>query len=407
MLAGNLAYGFSQWAILVVLARLGSPEIVGRFAIAMAVATPVMMFAGMQLRQIQATDTNRNHQFSDYGSTRILTSFLGIAIVMLCAWGSGFDGPTVGVIAMLALWRAIELISDICHGQFQQDDRLDLIGQSKLIRSTLFAVLVMGSLSQTDNLSIAVSTLPIGSLFMLLTYDLWFLRDMLRKHGETLFQFRPHWKTISSLIWKSFPLGLLIGVVSLETNAPRYVLHGVGGERVLGIFAALGYTTIAVQAVVIAVNQAALTPLARAWRGGDRRTFHARFRKLLTFGVALGVAGIFGGLLLGKPFLTFAFGPAYAEHNRAFVILIAAFGCQAFAQTFQTAARSVQQNWWPLATRLVGFAILGLACWLLIPGRGLEGAAIAVLTGAAAGAVLFMIAGSIAISRIRFEDGNA
>src|SRR5437868_13818516 len=78
-LAGNALYAACQWGILVVLAKLGSPAIVGKYALAMAVCSPVILFSNLQLREIQATDARRDHAFGDYLALRILCTILALA----------------------------------------------------------------------------------------------------------------------------------------------------------------------------------------------------------------------------------------------------------------------------------------------------------------------------------------
>src|SRR5438067_13811448 len=65
-MAGNLVYAASQWGILVVLARMGKPEAVGQFSLGLAITAPIMLFAGLQLRAVQATDARHLFQFADY-----------------------------------------------------------------------------------------------------------------------------------------------------------------------------------------------------------------------------------------------------------------------------------------------------------------------------------------------------
>src|SRR2546425_157717 len=55
-LAGNVVYAACQWGMLIVLARLGSPTMLGQFALGLAVTTPVIIFANLQLRAVQTTD---------------------------------------------------------------------------------------------------------------------------------------------------------------------------------------------------------------------------------------------------------------------------------------------------------------------------------------------------------------
>ena len=63
---GNIVYSFAQWGMLIVLARLGSPELVGQFSLGLAITAPVIMLTNMQLRAIQVTDTREEYTFGDY-----------------------------------------------------------------------------------------------------------------------------------------------------------------------------------------------------------------------------------------------------------------------------------------------------------------------------------------------------
>ena len=46
---GNVVYSACQWAMLVVLAKIGNPEMVGQYGLAMAIATPVLALSTLQL----------------------------------------------------------------------------------------------------------------------------------------------------------------------------------------------------------------------------------------------------------------------------------------------------------------------------------------------------------------------
>jgi len=58
VLAGNIVYSACQWAIVVALAKLGSPEQVGEYALGMAISAPIVLFASLQLRALLASDVS-------------------------------------------------------------------------------------------------------------------------------------------------------------------------------------------------------------------------------------------------------------------------------------------------------------------------------------------------------------
>src|SRR5674476_467086 len=68
---GNAGYAGCQWGMLIVLAKLCSPEAVGQFAVGFAVAAPVFMFTNLQLRAVLATDVKGENGFSAVSYTHL------------------------------------------------------------------------------------------------------------------------------------------------------------------------------------------------------------------------------------------------------------------------------------------------------------------------------------------------
>ena len=79
---GNVVYGGCQWGILIVLAKLGSPEMVGQFSLGLAVVAPVIMLANLQLRAVQATDAKGEYLFGHYLGLRLITTALAVVVVV-------------------------------------------------------------------------------------------------------------------------------------------------------------------------------------------------------------------------------------------------------------------------------------------------------------------------------------
>src|ERR1700761_4467989 len=81
--AGNIVYSGCQWGGLVVLAKLGSPELVGEYSLGLAIAMPVLMFAMLQLRPVIASDVREEYRFGDYLGFRILTTIVASLVILV------------------------------------------------------------------------------------------------------------------------------------------------------------------------------------------------------------------------------------------------------------------------------------------------------------------------------------
>src|SRR5947209_7215699 len=81
-IAGNVVYACTQWGILVLLAHLGDAAVVGRFSLGLAITAPIMLFAGLSLRTVQATDARREFLFADYAGLRLLMVAIALSAIV-------------------------------------------------------------------------------------------------------------------------------------------------------------------------------------------------------------------------------------------------------------------------------------------------------------------------------------
>ena len=82
--SGNVIHALSQAAMLVVLAKCGTPAMVGEFGLGLALTTPIMLFSKLQLRSAIVTDAGCEYSFADYVRLRLLATVF--AIVVVACW---------------------------------------------------------------------------------------------------------------------------------------------------------------------------------------------------------------------------------------------------------------------------------------------------------------------------------
>src|SRR5690348_17107842 len=133
---GTALYAACNWAMLSAIAKLGTTEMVGEFALAMSLALPVLSLAQMNLRAIVATDARGEHRFRDYRALRIAATILGV-LVIAAVGGFGYSARVAWIIVLVAMAQGIEGISDIYYGLMQQHERMDRITASLALRGPL------------------------------------------------------------------------------------------------------------------------------------------------------------------------------------------------------------------------------------------------------------------------------
>lgn len=383
--AGNVVYAASQWGVLVVLARLGSPELVGQFALGLAVTAPVILFANLALRQVQATDARREYTFGEYLGLRLLTTTLALLVILFIAFAFYRDDTRV-IILMIGLSKSFEAISDIIFGLLQQHERMDRIAKSLMIEGIATLVVAAAVMAVTHSLFLVTAAIAVVWGLQLFFYDLrsgWIVTGSLRLLRPT---FRRD--SMLRLLWLALPLGFVVMLISLNTNIPRYFIETYLGSAQLGIFAAMGYLILAGNTVVSALGQSASPRLAAYYAQGNREAYKRLLLRLLAIGACLGAAGILAAVVAGRWLLHLLYGPAYAAYASVFVWVMFAAAVtylDSFVGYGVTSARIFRLQ---IILTGVPSLLLIVLCQLLIPQGSLQSAAVVLLL---AGSLSFLL----------------
>ena len=399
-LLGSAVYSGSQWGILILLAKLGTPEMVGQYALGIAVATPMLMFANLQLRGLMTTDAAGATSPGIYIGLRVLSTLAAcIALVPVCAL-MGTDRHSSGVVLVVGFSQAIEAISDIYYARMQLNDNMRRVSWSMIVRGALSLFALVLGLRLTGTIVGAISAVCLVRLLVLVTFDMW---DEQPGRGSGLVLPRWDFRMHRELLKAALPMGIVALLVSLNTNIPRYFIQWSAGERQLGIFAAAGFLLSAGNLVAGSLGQAAITRLSRAFAAARVAQFLGLLRRLCLIGMGMGLAGVVIAILFGGELLARLYRPEYAEARHILVWLMITAGVGYVAQftgVAMTAARVLRPQL-PLFG-VVTAAIAAASAWL-IPTIGVLGSVLAMLIGTSiqlAGSVLVL---KIAIQRLQAE----
>ncbi len=381
----NVIYAACQWGIVVCLVWLTDAATVGVFALGLAITAPVFMFANLNLRSLQATDANGTWAFGEYLRLRLLTTTAAIMVISGICLAAGYPLHTALVVLAVGLAKALESISEVYYGFLQQHERMDRIAISTIVRGVLSLAVMTAIVYVTGDILWGALGLAASWGVVLLVYD---LRSVSR-FGER----QADWPACGSarrlpgrlvrLAWRAAPLGLVMFLISLTANLPRYFFDpGAPGLRELGIFAALSYLVVAGGLVIAAVGQSATPRLARLFAAGDRPAFIALLFRIIAVSASCGAAGVLVALAAGKPLLTLLYGAEYGAFAEVFVWLMLAGGLGYVASSLGYAITATQS----FAIQVPLFLVVGIAtlvsCAILIPQNGLLGAAFALVISA-------------------------
>src|SRR5581483_8233760 len=218
-LAGWVGYAACQWLMLSVLAKFGSPTIVGQFAFALALSAPIFMFTNLNLRGVQSTDALREYCFPDYVTLRLI-------------------GSAVALLAIISICPFLKLTHI----------------------ALLFWLVFAGA--------------------VIANYDFRVARRLAAHEGGASLRFS--WRQLQGLALTSLPLGFVSAIGSFNTNIPRYMIQHVLSVSELGIFASIAYPVTAATIIANSLGQSALARLSRLFAEGRIREFKHLVLKLIS-----------------------------------------------------------------------------------------------------------------------------
>jgi O-antigen/teichoic acid export membrane protein len=387
-ISGNAVYAACQWGMLVALARLGTPETVGDFALALALTAPIVLFAMLNLRAAQATDRRGEFAFADYVHLR-LACLAGAALALVGVLALGrFDRATAWVVALIGVAKAFDAMSDVVYGLLQRHEWMRRIAVSRALQGVLQLAALVAVLSATGSLVAAAAAMAATSAAVTLSYDVASVRRVARRGdasdglGAGWWRARPAIPRLHRLALLALPLGIAAVLDSLASALPRYALDATsaGGREALGYYAAIAYFVVGQGTLLSAVADVARPRLARLFLEAPRE-FAALTARLLLVAGGIACAGLAAALACGGPVLRVVYGDAYADQSALFAWMMAAaipWNLSGILTTAVAAAREFRALSLCFAAMTVA---TGVAALVLAPRHGAIGAAWAVGIG--------------------------
>ena len=399
-LIGNGINSICSWAMLAVIAKLGTAQMMGQFALSLAVAQPIFVLTSFNLGGVLMTDTRREFRFLDYFSIRMFMSGLGfVALLLVCGLGR-FAAQTRWVILLNGVGIAIDGFSQLLYGLLALHGRMDRVAVSLSAKGLLSLAGVIAGLAYAHSIVWAAGGSALASALVVLCYDLESGRQVLRPVGaadcagdrksrrelrkEAARRFVSHWNTsnwgtLHRLAALAAPMGVTVTLITLTTSIPRLFLESRFGAGNLGLFAAQASFVTIGRMAGNSLDQASRPLLACHFAAGDRVAFVRLLSRLLRIGVLATSVVLALAAGCGRPVLRILFTREYAHSLDVLLICLAAGGLGFLGNTYLNAMSAARQFRVQVVCMALTVAAALLASAILIPALGLRGAALASL----------------------------
>lgn len=394
-LFGELSFALSQWLALMVIAKLGSPEALGRYSLGLAVATPIVIFANLHLRPIYVVDVRSRWGFADFLGLRTLLLPLALALVAGVCLARGWSWETAAVVMLVGVVRVSEGASDIYYARAQRAETMDPIGISRALRGVWWiALLALGLIVAND--VVALALVAAAMVLHTLLYDRRKAAavEILGDPSGTSMRPRFHEKALRSLLREALPIGVAATLLALTANVPAYVLERAHGLAAVGILAAVMSIRQVSSVINMALGNAAIARLAKL-AVDNPRGFWRLLAKLIAVVLLLNGLGLVVLVLFGDLYLRYVYTPEYEAFVPQLVLASIAAVVLGLANILSQTLTALSHFRLQLWINLVVVATaVALSLWL-IPARGLDGAVETALSVASLRLVIYVAANLI------------
>ncbi|MCL2422593.1 MAG: hypothetical protein FWD11_01660 [Micrococcales bacterium] len=356
--------------VLVLVAQvLGDPTTLGRYSLALAIATPLFSLAQLGLRVVYIT-LRPNAPIKDYVVVQGLALGAALAVTGVVAGAGGvLVGASFAVtLVMVGVAKAADMFAETLTGPLQLTERLSRIFGAAVgtVVVAVGATTVVLAVTKDLNWSLAaLAVAGVGATFV-------FMYRPVRAVGMSTGLWAGGSATGRDVLRAGLPSGVLVAVISLVATMPQYFLtfwHGVeAAGRWLVLFYVYAMADLATGAVVQVWIPTARRRLAAHALPGELARTVTRWTGVYLPGTAL-------GLVLATWLLPVVFGPTYTLGLEQAVPLGLAIVALPFAYFAQASVSVLNRYAHGLTLSICSTAVAFGLCAVLVGPYGLAGAA--------------------------------
>lgn len=315
MFSANLLYALSSWAQLSLVAKFLDGVVLGEYTLALAIVTPLYLFSNMQLRSLIITDNNNNFSFVNYYSFRVFSNVLLLLIVFFISvfyYYSFFY-----VIVLVSLLKIVESNSDIINSHFQKKEEMHYVTRSVGIRSILAFIGMFLGVFVFRNLPVGLGLSLCFTGLSYLLYD-----KKIAKNKGFFEDFKFDFRKNREIFKIALPLGLVIFIISLNSNVSKFMIERFLGTEMQGIYSSISYLIILGTFVCNAVGQSFSPRLSKYFSDKNFSQFINLQKKFIIFNVVVGLLAIVFSVFFGELMLRILFNGKIAEYSNLLTLVM-------------------------------------------------------------------------------------
>lgn len=370
---GYTAMSLVSVILLMIVSYIRGEEVAGIFSLSYSTAYMMYTVAMFETRTVQVTDTERNFSLSDFMLYRILTVLLMLTSSALFVIIKGFSSEKIILTLIICVYMALLAVSDIFQGCLHLNGYLKNAGFSLGAQVLLAAAGFTVSLLITGNVFVSSAVMAAIVLIWILFYDVPFARNF----GSLVPKSSA--EKLKKLFLATAPLFISVFINQYNFNTPKYAIDRYLTEVDQSHYGYLVMPAFIINLMSMFMFRPQMVPLSEKWAKRDYRGFGKTVLMLYGWIIAVLIAALCGGWLLGIPMLNLLYHTNLNEYRALFMILLIGGGFSAGSSLTIVLLAVIRKQRHALIAYISAFVIALFVPNLLVKSYGFTGAIFAYL----------------------------
>ncbi len=374
--AGSMLNAFQSVIMLMVLTRVCDAVTAGVFTLAYANANLFLTMGNFGMRNFEASDVEPRNGFAAYAKSRVVT----VVAMVVCSWAYlafsavrvGYPADKVWAVALMTLFKCVDVIEDVFDGSFQQQGRLDVAGRQMTLRVGSATLLFCIVAAMTGSLVVATGAATIWALAFLFV-SLMFIQ---RRYSLPAWHREAPNQSPWPLLRQCVPLFVATFLLFYIGNAPKWAIDAVMDDVAQAHYGFIAMPVFVVNLLSQFVYMPMVRPISDMWDAGDGRGFrHAFVRQVGIIGAITAVC-VGGAAVLGVPVLSVLYNTDLSPYRVELCVLVLGGGFLALASLANMGITVMRQQ----DKLVLGYVAVAVAAWFgstaAVRAWGISGAAL-------------------------------
>lgn len=367
---GNILLAFSQWFIILILTKYSDPNLLGKFSLSLAIVSPIFMFASFGLKAQIAGDVNKEYELKDYFTLRIwllsIASIISIIIILL-----SYKKTILIISSFIIIQKVIEGLDELAYGYYIRINKIKYLGKSLILKSGL-TIIFMLFLTITNYINEFFTAILMLASFI----------NLLISNSKTISRFSSNSTKFNfTLLLKVFPLGISMGLISINSNIQKYFLAKYLTFQSLGYYTALIYFLSLGAIFYRSVVDGVYPYFVEYYVTRQKLKFWRLFYSFSGLVLSLSAAFIIMSYFFGEILLKFLYSKQYSSYSNI-LLLISFCSIPIFLNSvLGSCLTAIQQYKKQVFGLLINILISSITSIIFIPKFGIAGACYSLFWG--------------------------